>query len=55
MLISLGSGELGTCRTINGLTVDGYKLYTLRDGANTDQTLRLDVSPGVKVYSFTFG
>jgi thiol-disulfide isomerase/thioredoxin len=36
-------------------TIDGDRLYTLRSGAHTDQTLQLDVSPGVVVYSFTFG
>jgi hypothetical protein len=49
--------------TINGglagsgtrAVVDGYRLYTVRDGASTDGMLRLDVSPGVKVYAFTFG
>jgi cytochrome c biogenesis protein CcdA/thiol-disulfide isomerase/thioredoxin len=37
------------------VAVDGYRLYTVRDGDRADQMLRLDVSPGVKVYSFTFG
>ncbi len=36
-------------------TVDAYRLYTVRQGVRGDETLRLDVSPGVKVYSFTFG
>jgi len=53
----------GGSGTINGalaggarhVVVDGDRLYTLRDGSPADAILRLDVSPGVRVYSFTFG
>jgi thiol-disulfide isomerase/thioredoxin len=35
--------------------VDEYKLYTVRDGPEANALLRLDVSPGVEVFAFTFG
>ncbi len=35
--------------------VDEYKLYTVRDGPDANAVLRLDVSPGVEVFAFTFG
>ncbi len=35
--------------------VDEYKLYTVRDGPEANAVLRLDVSPGVEVFAFTFG
>jgi hypothetical protein len=35
--------------------IDRYRLYTVRAGDYASGVLRLDVSPGVKVYSFTFG
>jgi cytochrome c biogenesis protein CcdA/thiol-disulfide isomerase/thioredoxin len=35
--------------------VDEYKLYTVRDGPEANALLRLDVSPGVAVFAFTFG
>jgi cytochrome c biogenesis protein CcdA/thiol-disulfide isomerase/thioredoxin len=37
------------------VTVDRYQLYTLRSGAPADELLTIDASPGVQVYSFTFG
>ena len=35
--------------------VDEYRLYTVRDGPEANALLRLDVSPGVEVFAFTFG
>ncbi len=35
--------------------VDANKLYTLRDGPDTDGLLELRFSPGVEGYAFTFG
>jgi cytochrome c biogenesis protein CcdA/thiol-disulfide isomerase/thioredoxin len=35
--------------------VDEYRLYTVRDGPDANALLRLDVSPGVEVFAFTFG
>ena len=35
--------------------VDEYKLYTVRSGDDANALLRLDFSPGVEVFAFTFG
>jgi hypothetical protein len=35
--------------------IDGEQLYTLSSTAYKDQVITLAVSPGVKLYSFTFG
>ena len=37
------------------MKVGEYKLYTVRDGPEANALLRLDVSPGVEVFAFTFG
>jgi cytochrome c biogenesis protein CcdA/thiol-disulfide isomerase/thioredoxin len=37
------------------VTVDEHKLYTVRSGTDANALLRLDVSPGVEVFAFTFG
>ena len=37
------------------VVVDEYKLYTVRSGDDANALLRLDVSPGVEVFAFTFG
>jgi hypothetical protein len=35
--------------------IDEHRLYTLRSGGHTKEMMRLEISPGVEVYSFTFG
>jgi thiol-disulfide isomerase/thioredoxin len=52
-----GTGTINGALAANGshLVIDGYRLYTVREGSRVDAMLRLDVSPGVRVYSFTFG
>jgi hypothetical protein len=48
-----GAKEGGGTRHV---TVDGERLYTLRDGKTTaDATMRIEVPDGASVYAFTFG
>lgn len=49
--ISVTDSE-GASRTID---VDGHRLYTVRSGDHEAGLLRLEVSDGAEVYSFTFG
>jgi cytochrome c biogenesis protein CcdA/thiol-disulfide isomerase/thioredoxin len=54
------AGTNGTIRATvyeggRNVTVDEHKLYTVRSGQDANALLRLDVSPGVEVFAFTFG
>jgi hypothetical protein len=42
-------------RPLRRLTVNAYRLYTVRSGPHVDATLELRFTPGVRAYSFTFG
>ncbi len=55
-----GARSGGTIRAIahdgaQDVTVDSYRLYTVRSGGLANELLTLEVSPGMEVYSFTFG
>ena len=55
-----GSEDRGTItiHTQSGsrtVMIDEHRLYTLRSGGHTKEMMRLEISPGVEVYSFTFG
>ena len=55
-----GASDQGTItiRSLDGvrtLTVDEHRLYTLRSGKHIEEMIQLEISPGVEVYSFTFG
>lgn len=55
------SGETGSLTVHNDdgsrreISVDEHRLYTVRSGGNAQGTLRLELSPGLEAYSFTFG
>jgi len=51
----VGTIHVTTTDGTKDVTVDGYRLYTLRTGATADELMTLDISPGVEVFSFTFG
>lgn len=40
---------------VRTISIDGHRLYTLRTGDYNQEQMRIEVTEGVEVYSFTFG